>query len=104
MTQSVNHNVTHVLSNHCDAYAKKMTDAEFQQWRLHDHKCEKNHNGSAGAMEPVGTQVIFRRSQALQVYDIRYTGFLGDGDSKAYASVRDANPPIYIHEEAVDIL
>ena len=67
---------THVLSNHWDACAKKKkaTDAEFQQWRLHDHvtKSEKNHNRSAGAMEPVGTQVIFHRSQDL--YDMLAIG------------------------------
>ena len=88
---------THVLSNHCDACAKKrkkVNDVEFQRWfEQHEHRCEKNHDGSAAAMEPDGTEIIFSRSQRL--YGLRYTGFLGDGDSKSYARVQKAEPPIY---------
>ena len=41
-------------------------------------------------MEPNGTERIFRRSEIL--YDLRYTGFLGDGDSKLYARVQNVEP------------
>ena len=93
---------THVMSNHCDSCAeqkKKKTVAEFQEWyKGHEPNCGRNHNGSAGAMEPVGTQVIFRCSEEL--YKLRYLGFLGDGDSKAFSSVKNADPVLY---EGVDI-
>ena len=75
---------THMLSNQRDACAKKKkktTDAEFQQWHaqhIRKHKCEQNHHGSAGAMEPAWTVTTFRRSEEL--YNLRYSGFLGDGD------------------------
>ena len=88
---------THVLSSHCDSCAKnrkKLTADEFDRWYVgHEEDCEKNHEGSAGSMEAVGTETIFRRSQEL--YGLRYTGFLGDGDSKSFTSVHDAQPAIY---------
>lgn len=88
---------THVLSNHCDGCAKmkkKLTEDEFERWfEGHEDVCEKNHNGSAGAMETAGTEVIFRRS--VELHDLRYTGFLGDGDSKSYSCVEKAEPAIY---------
>ena len=57
-----------------------------------------NPTGSTGAMEPVGTQVIFRRSE--EPYKLRYLGFLGDRDSKAFSSVKNVDPVVY---EGVDI-
>ena len=57
-----------------------------------------NPTGSTGAMEPVGTQVIFRRSE--EPYKLRYLGFLGDGDSKAFSSMKNVDPVVY---EGVDI-
>ena len=89
---------TCILSNHCDTCAKKkkkVSGAEFQQCfgTKHKAKCEKNHDGSASAMAPNGTERIFRRSEIQ--YNLRYTGFLGDGDSKSYARVENVEPAIY---------
>lgn len=50
------------------------------------HNCEK-HSGSSGAMEPVGAYRIFERS--VETRKLRYVNFFGDGDSKAYAAVKD---------------
>ena len=77
------------------AQKEEVSEAEFQQWfsTKRKGKCEKNHDGSAGAMEPNGTERIFRRSE--RQYDLRYTGFLGDGDSKSYARVQNVEPAIY---------
>ena len=44
-------------------------------------------------MEPNGTERIFRRSEIQ--YDLRYTGFMGDGNSKLYARVQNVEPAIY---------
>ena len=90
---------TETLANHCDACAKhkhKKGEAEFEQWhKTHTQKklCEKNHTGSAGSMEPAGTETIFRRS--VTKHGLRYMQYLGDGDSKSYSRVKNAQPPVY---------
>jgi hypothetical protein len=50
-------------------------------------------------MEPAGALEIFKRSE--QLHGLRYVSFLGDGDSKSYTSVSNAEPPVY---NDVDIL
>ncbi|XP_070183042.1 uncharacterized protein [Littorina saxatilis] len=93
---------TETLSNYCDSCAKhknKLGVDEFELWKAaHVRKglCNKNHTGSAGSMEPVGAETTFRRPSEL--HKLRYVRYLGDGDSKSYARVRDAG--IY---EGVDI-
>ena len=90
---------TETLANHCDACAKhkhKKGVAEFEQWhKTHTQRkmCEKNHTGSAGSMAPAGTETIFCRS--VTKYGLRYTSYLGDGDSKLYSRVKNAQPPVY---------
>ena len=87
-----------LLSNYCGRCSvnrkKCKTDEEFDQW-LQEHKdtCSKNHNGSAGAMEPAGVKAIYGRSE--QKYGLQYTGYLGDGDSKSYSQIAAADPPVY---------
>ena len=58
---------TRVMSSHCHSCdnqkKKKKTAAEFQEC-YKDHEWAQvstNHDGSAGAMEPGGTQVIGQR-------------------------------------------
>ena len=71
-----------------------MTAEEEEEWRVkHELICDKNHVGSAGKMEPAGTDVIFRRSEEL--YNLRCVNYLGDGDSKSFFALKNANPPIY---------
>ncbi|GFU23181.1 uncharacterized protein TNCV_3516141 [Trichonephila clavipes] len=41
--------------------------------------------GYSGKMEVAGSLSIFQRSQSL--YNVRYTKYLGDGDSKAFTSI-----------------
>ncbi|GFU79077.1 uncharacterized protein TNCV_304481 [Trichonephila clavipes] len=41
--------------------------------------------GYSGKMEVAGALSIFQRSQSL--YNVRYTKYLGDGDSKAFTSI-----------------
>ena len=54
------------------------------------HDCQINHHGSAGSMEGVGVITCFKRS--LVRNQLRYTTYIGDGDSSSYASVVEANP------------
>ncbi|GFX22939.1 uncharacterized protein TNCV_2086471 [Trichonephila clavipes] len=46
---------------------------------------KKNFNGYSGRMEVDGALSIFQRS--VQRYDVRYTKYLGDGDSKAFDNI-----------------
>ncbi|GFW22537.1 uncharacterized protein TNCV_3364491 [Trichonephila clavipes] len=57
---------------------------------LHVKECLKNHNGSAGMMETVGMVRIFQRS--LSHRSVRYTSYIGDGDSKTFSSITASNP------------
>ncbi|GFS74505.1 uncharacterized protein TNCV_458491 [Trichonephila clavipes] len=63
----------------------------LQKWKiLHVKECLKNHNGSAGMVETVGMVRIFQRS--LSHRSVRYTSYIGDGDSKTFSSITASNP------------
>ena len=44
-------------------------------------------------MEPAGMVKLFKRSQEL--YGMRFKGYLGDGDSKSYTTLAEADPPVF---------
>ncbi|CAB3982713.1 Hypothetical predicted protein [Paramuricea clavata] len=82
-----------ILSNICKGCqhwekADKNSD-KYLQWKA-DHKCSSNHVGSAGAMESVGALRIFTRSETTR--DLRYTKYLGDGDSSSFKTVSESKP------------
>ncbi|GFW78189.1 uncharacterized protein TNCV_136581 [Trichonephila clavipes] len=63
----------------------------YQKWKiLHVKECLKIHNGSADMMETVGMVRIFQRS--LSHRSVRYTSYIGDGDSKTFSSITASNP------------
>ena len=81
-----------VMSNYCQVCEKrpKKDDSEYNEfWRKHQDACKKNHDSSSNAME--------RRSKdhLAEIYNttgpLRYTVFLGDGDSLAYDAVCSLN-------------
>ena len=93
---------TETLSNYCDScskakarFAKKDDDKGLHEWTTvhRENGCMKNHDGSAGMMEPVGMMNIFQRS--VSKHGLKYSGFLGDGDSKSFKHVSTADPPVY---------
>ncbi|GFW10994.1 uncharacterized protein TNCV_4459691 [Trichonephila clavipes] len=51
----------------------------------HLQNCKRNFEGYSGKMEVAGALSIFQRSQSL--YNVRYTKYLGEGDSKAFTSI-----------------
>ncbi|GFU70502.1 uncharacterized protein TNCV_2511581 [Trichonephila clavipes] len=74
----------------CDWKRRKGSPA-YKKWKiLHVKECLKNHNGSAGMMETVGMVRIFQRS--LSHRSVRYTSYIGDGDSKTFSSITASNP------------
>ncbi|GFW61960.1 uncharacterized protein TNCV_4669851 [Trichonephila clavipes] len=57
---------------------------------LHSDECSANYFGNSGRMEVEGALRIFNRSEVL--HNLRYTQYLGDGDSKAYKAVLESKP------------
>ncbi|GFU63431.1 uncharacterized protein TNCV_44771 [Trichonephila clavipes] len=57
---------------------------------LHSDECSANYFGNSGGMEVEGALRIFNRSEVL--HNLRYTQYLGDGDSKAYKAVLESKP------------
>ncbi|GFV43676.1 uncharacterized protein TNCV_880021 [Trichonephila clavipes] len=57
---------------------------------LHRDECSANYFGNSGGMEVEGALRIFNRSEVL--HNLRYTQYLGDGDSKAYKAVLESKP------------
>lgn len=68
----------------CVNWKGKQGTNEFDEWwEGHQHLCGANFTGSSAAMDSAGVLAIFQRS--IEKYSLRYTEFLGDGDSKAFA-------------------
>ena len=63
---------------------------EFLNTIKDSHKCPVDHDGSAPAMEACGVVTCFKR--LIERYGLRYTEYLGDGDSKGYKAVCEADP------------
>ena len=85
------------MSSYCDSCAKykknfKNRQADYVQWKpKHDEsgECQRNHAGTAGGMKSAGALTAFQCS--VERYGLQYPGFLGDGDSKSFATVSDNN-------------
>ncbi|GFT19152.1 uncharacterized protein TNCV_302881 [Trichonephila clavipes] len=70
----------------CDSWKRRKGSPAYKKWKiLHVKECLKNHNGSAGMMETVGMVRIFQRS--LSHRSVRYTSYIGDGDSQTFSSI-----------------
>lgn len=59
---------------------------EFQKWRADYITCKTNFKGSAPAMEPEGVDRILKRS--VELHNLRYTEYYGDGESKSFSKVK----------------
>ena len=64
----------------------------FKQQK-HVGKCKINHTGSSAAMETDGVMRIFQRSKNER--NLQYTEYFGDGNSKAYAEVKQEEGTLY---------
>lgn len=53
-------------------------------------ECKVTYDGPSGGMECAGAVKIFGRS--VETHQLMYTSYIGDGDTKAYISVRDSQP------------
>ena len=77
---------TEIISKECRTCLlnkiKEGTEEFDIWWESHQHECHANFFGSSGAMDPAGCLNIFKRSGTK--HQLRYTEFLGNGDSKSY--------------------
>ena len=54
------------------------------------HKCNINHVGSSGSVEASGLKDCFMTS--VKINKLRYADYIGDGDSKSYNDIYQADP------------
>lgn len=83
----------------CDVWLKRdRTTASFRRWQQ-THQCSLDHEGSSGSMEAEIIKDCFHSS--LQKYNLRYTGFVGDGDTNTFKKVQESKPygDVPIHKE-----
>ncbi len=77
----------------------KVIDTETLTNYCHCTQCKvramyaKNHVRPACAIETESVKRIFSRFERL--YELKYNGYLGDGDSKSYKSFNSLDPPVY---------
>lgn len=93
-----------ILSRYCRLCQQKkdqLSVDDFTSWySSHKETCSMNHMASAPMMEVAGAKAIFERS--VPKYGIRYLEYFGDGDSKAYLSVKNTYlPDIVVKKECV---
>ena len=74
----------------CKAHSMDDKDSdEYKKWKEeHQPKCEINHHGSSEDMEAASAVEIFCRS--ISSRNLKYTTFVGDGDSSSYGRVKEA--------------
>ena len=68
----------------------KTSDAYITWYEGHKPACTRNTEVSSNAMEAQGAKEMWNRS--VEKNRMRYTTFVGDGDSKAYETVCDEKP------------
>ena len=82
-----------VLSNFCEGCSywegKPKDTRKYIEWQ-EKHKCKKDHDGSAGAMEPTGAASTFLRSESN--HGLQFQKYLGDGDSASFKKISQLKP------------
>ena len=93
-----------IQSKHCHACQfrgqwDKMTSA-YRQWMdAHRPHCQINCHASSNSMESAGAKEMWSRS--VEKHNLRYTVFVGDGDSSTHKNIKDIygqDHPLEKHE------
>ena len=86
----LDYSVKSLICNECKARNGMDKDStEYQACkRAHAATCQINHQGSAEEMEAVAAIEISSRS--IEKRQLKYTTFVGDGDSSSHGRVKDA--------------
>ena len=94
----VDYEVLSKVCRQCKYWNRHTSAKGYDDWKLH-HNCLINHTGSAGSMEVEGVTRMFKRS--VETKKLRYTTYLGDGDSKSFQTVAASNVyPGYVLKKA----
>ena len=82
----------------CQSYGSWDRSTErFRLWKeAHAPTCSLNYRGSSNSMEQHGAVLMWGRS--LELHKLRYTTFIGDGDSSSFKSVIYANHLVFISD------
>ena len=84
----------HVMSKFCPScshWENKKDDPEYNEWHVkHESQCKINHKKSSGAMEGASAVILFKNS--IDRRNLRYTTYVGDGDTSSYKEVCDSKP------------
>ena len=76
---------------HIERTVANRESKEYQKlMEKHDAVCQRNHAGSAKSMEPDGAEILWERS--VRKNKLRYTTFVGDGDSSSFGRVAALKP------------
>ena len=75
----------------CQVTGSQLKGADYEAWKA-AHQCDKNYTGSAGMMEVVAAEQIWKRSVATNKLRL-----LSDGDSKSFTNLNSliANGDLY---------
>ena len=77
----------------CQRSKESLSEEDFDVWyTIHQKGCSMNYAGSAPMIEVEGAKRISGRS--ISNRKLRYLKYYGDGDSKAFATVRDCYLPL----------
>ena len=80
--------VKNLYCHQCSVNKNNNAKENFDKWyEGHKNNCTVNHQGSSGAMETEATFEMFLRS--IDKNNLRYTTYVGDGDSSSFAYVRE---------------
>ena len=75
----------------CTLKKRTLDEDQFEEWyETHKESCTSNHDGSAGKMEVDSIVEMFSRSE--ENYGVKYTNYIGDGDSKTFNGILKINP------------
>ena len=75
----------------CTVWENRRGTEVFDEFRLtRNVNYDINHVGSAGTMESKGLVHCFASS--VKKYNLRYTKYIGDGDTKSYLDVLKNDP------------
>lgn len=70
----------------CEFWKNKEGTADYKEWaQSNANECQINHEGSSDEMNVDAIVEMFSRSEEL--YNVKYSNYIGDGDSKTFKSV-----------------
>ena len=86
----LDYEVKSLFCHECKAHSSCNQDSvKYKEWKkAHEKNCEVNNQGSSEEMEAVSAVDIFTRS--IETRNLKYTTFVGDGDSSSFGWVKEA--------------